>query len=158
MKSSETILALRAIAAKHNNVLKPEDVVEAARPKTSPLHDRFTWDDNVAAEQYRLWEARQLIRTTIQYIEIGGEEKRCRVFCSLTPDRTEEGGGYRETTAVLSNKKYRAQLLADAYAEMKFFAAKYDRLQELAGVIREINKVVEPKRVMLQRARQKSAA
>lgn len=158
MKTSETILALRAIAAKNKGVLKPEHVVEAARPKTSPLHDKFTWDDSKAAEQYRLCEARDLIRVTIQYVEDGGEEKPYRVFCSLTPDRAEEGGGYRETTAVLSNKKYRAQLLADAYAEMKSFAAKYERLKELASVIREINKVVEPKRAMPQRPRQKSAA
>jgi hypothetical protein len=37
-------------------------VVDAARAPRHPLHDLFTWDDKKAGEQYRLMEARTLIR------------------------------------------------------------------------------------------------
>jgi hypothetical protein len=37
-------------------------VVDAARPEKSVLHPFFTWDDLVAAENYRHFEARALVR------------------------------------------------------------------------------------------------
>ena len=43
--------------------LSPPDVVEAARPKKAPLHAAFEWDNGQAAEQYRLFQARRLIRS-----------------------------------------------------------------------------------------------
>jgi len=142
MATDAVVSVLQSIAAKNKGLLKPEDVVEAARPVKSPLHTRFTWDDTEAANQYRLQQARQLIRTTIQYIEVDGGKQSFRVFCSLTPDRENEGGGYRETTAILSNRRYKNQLLADARVEMERFEQKYARLQELAGVIKEIRKAL----------------
>ena len=142
MATDAVVSALRSIAAKNDWLLKPEDVVEAARPANSPLHTRFTWDDSDAAHQYRLEQARKLIRTTIQYIEVDGKDSSFRVFCSLTPDRENQGGGYRETTAVLSNRQWRNQLLNDAHAEMERFEQKYARLKELSGVIKEIRKAL----------------
>lgn len=136
------ISELRSIAAKNDGLLKPEDVVKAARPVDSPLHTRFTWDDSEAANQYRLEQARKLIRTTIQFIEVDGQDQSFRVFCSLTPDRENDGGGYRETVTVLSDRRYRNQLLADAQDEMKRFELKYARLKELSGVIKEIRKAL----------------
>ena len=54
---------LERIWSKNNNELKPPDVVNAARPKNAPLHSCFEWDNKVAAEKYRLVEARILIRS-----------------------------------------------------------------------------------------------
>jgi hypothetical protein len=53
---------LARLTAVHG-VLRAEDVVQAARDPASPLHDRFEWDDEKAAEQHRLAQARTLIRT-----------------------------------------------------------------------------------------------
>ena len=54
----------KALADLHqqNDGLRPSEVVAAAKPKTSPLHCEFTWDDTKAAHEYRLNEARHLIR------------------------------------------------------------------------------------------------
>jgi len=35
-------------------------VAEATDP-SSPLHDRFTWDESEAAHRFRLWQARALL-------------------------------------------------------------------------------------------------
>jgi len=53
---------LERIRERNDGVLTPSDVVEDARRATSPLHNFFTWDDTVAAHQYRLDQARTLIR------------------------------------------------------------------------------------------------
>jgi hypothetical protein len=53
---------------------------------------------------------------------------------SLSPDRDEEGGGYREIIAVLSDKGMRRQALEDALSELSAFEQKYAHLKELAEV------------------------
>jgi hypothetical protein len=56
--------------------LTPLQVLEAARPEESPLHDFFEWDDSAAAEAYRIDQARELIRRV--RIEVTYEETTIR--------------------------------------------------------------------------------
>lgn len=141
MNNEIIIGTLREIASANNGVLLPERVVEAARPKESPLHDCFTWDDDKAAHEYRLWQARTLIRTTVRLLEVDGKQQPVRMFVSLTTDR--QDGGYREMVSVMLNKTHREQLLADAVEEMKRFEAKYEQLVELSDLIRRMKIVRE---------------
>jgi len=136
MTHTATIRAeLERLALAHGGELRPEAVVDAARVETSPLHQSFDWDDTEAAQRWRVHQARQLIRAVVTYDPTGQERgDPCRVFVSLTSDRTKNGRGYRLTTDVLSDAEQRAQLLADAIAEMKTFREKYRRLRELADV------------------------
>ena len=53
---------LEAIQQK-NGQITAHLVVDQARPISSPLHPIFQWDDEQAAEQYRLHQARNLIRS-----------------------------------------------------------------------------------------------
>ena len=135
MKDEKIIKELYRLAKDNGGELRPGDVVKAARPKSSPLHKCFQWDDSKAAQAYRLWQARQLIRVTVEYIGPDDAAVPMRVFVSLTSDRKNKGGGYRTTLDVMSNRKQREQLLADALAEMELFEEKYSALKELAEVI-----------------------
>ena len=135
-----TAEALREIAAKNGGVLLPEKVVDAARAEEHPLHGSFEWDDSVAGEQYRIHQARNIIRVNVEVIGPKEKETEARVWVSLTPDRKEAGGGYREVVSVLSDKEMRAQMLADALAEMRTFEAKYARIKELAAVFAAMRK------------------
>jgi len=101
-------------------------------PKKHPLHKRFEWNNTKAAHEYRLAQARQMIRVLVEYIPIDNESKEVRVFVSLKSDRTQEGGGYRTTTQVMSAATTRKQLLQDALDEMRYFEQKYAYLTELA--------------------------
>lgn len=125
---------LKRIAKENNGLLSPKAVVDAARDEESPLHDSFTWDDTEAAENYRLWQARKLIRVTVERVQVGEETRSVNVWVSLTPDREVEGGGYREVVAVMKNKGRREQLLADALSELERVRVKYADLEELAEV------------------------
>lgn len=123
---------LRRITAEHGGLLRPEDVVEAARPAASPLHHRFEWDDTEAARQYRLVQAEQLIRVSV--IVVGAETPlQTRCFVSLTTDRPH--GIYREVISVMQDPDQRSQLLMDAYSEMTRFQKKFAGLQELGAVL-----------------------
>lgn len=73
----------------------PAGVVEAARPEQAPLHPVFEWDDAVAAEQHRLWQARQLIRTVVIHTDAGAIEP---VYVHVT---TSDGDGQYLPTHVV---------------------------------------------------------
>ena len=130
---------LKRIAAQNGGLLQPETVVEEARDESSPLHSRFQWDDTVGAQLYRIWQARQLIRVTVEVL--AGTDEVTEVFVSLTPDRERESGGYRVLANVLSDAEMRNQLLSDALDELSLFREKYRKLKELAAVFAAIKKV-----------------
>jgi hypothetical protein len=130
-------------------VIRAEDVVAAARPEKSPLHRFFTWDDTEAAERYRIYEARNLLRCVVRYLPINGDKKPTRVFVSLTPDRNEEGGGYRIMADILTAKDMKAQMLEDALEEMRRFEEKYRALKELVEIFKAFKIVREMLKIKL---------
>jgi hypothetical protein len=132
------IAELKRIAAASGGELRAEIVVEEARAVESPMHSWFQWDDTAAAHQYRIIQARQLIRVTVTYIGDGQNKIPMRVFVSLTPDRELDSGGYRVMADVMENAESRQQLLRDALAEMDRFKAKYSALKELAELFMAI--------------------
>ena len=62
LRNEQIRAALLAIAARHDGLLSPAQIVEEARDPASPLHDEFEWDDDSAAEQYRMAQAGALVR------------------------------------------------------------------------------------------------
>lgn len=129
------------LAEEHEGKLEARTVVDAARAEDSPLHRSFTWDDTKAAEQWRLQQARQLITAVVKYEQVGKRLLPVQVFVSLSPDRQNDGGGYRLAAEVMSDEVHRQQMLADAMADMQRFKEKYRRLSELAKVFAAIDEV-----------------
>jgi len=130
---------LLKIAKEHNGIIRPAIVIEKARDSKSPLHNCFEWDNSKAAEAFRLEQARGLIRT---YVTVFSEETHPQdVFVSLSTDR-KAGGGYRVLADVIGDADMKKILLKDALNEMVYFTKKYNRLQELASVIKVMNEVM----------------
>lgn len=128
-----------------DGILHPEEVVEAAAPESSPLHDYFTWDDTEAARQHRLNQARHLIRVTVTVLP--GTNTQTRAYVSLSVDRPPRevgtvtgGGGFRDVVTVLSNEDLRRQLLQDAIKDMTNFQNKFRTLEELSEVFSAMSK------------------
>lgn len=136
-RQTKIVVVLKRLARENDGLLLPEQVVEAARPITSPLHSRFEWNNGRAAEKYRIWQARQLLRVCIETIPQSKDP--VEVFVSLSADRRE--GGYRVQTEVLSDADMRRMLLSDALAELELFREKYARLRELAIVFKAIRQI-----------------
>jgi len=125
--------------------LTAQAVVDAARDESHPLHGYFEWDDSKAAHQYRLHQARALIRVVVQPYE-SLDNQPVHVYQSLVTDRVVPGGGYRTTEAILSTEVWRNTLLQQAQSELIAVRNKYASLSELAKVWLAIDSVT-PKRI-----------
>lgn len=142
---SKIVEELNAIARRHNGLLRPIDVVDFAREKTTALHSRFEWDDTKAAEEYRLWQARELIHVAVTVIP--GTKEKIQAFVSLNSDRQKDGGGYRYLVDVMSDPNQRARLLQEAFEEFKRWENKYRQLQELKVIFQAGDKVLKRKKI-----------
>jgi hypothetical protein len=49
--------------------VKPTSLIEMAKPKSSPVHDAFEWDNKKAGHEFRLMQARKWIRKVEIIIE-----------------------------------------------------------------------------------------
>lgn len=109
---------LERIRKENGGELKPADVIAAAKPKSSPFHDAFTWENEEAAIGYRLWQARQLIKSVSFVVQKGNERIHLPVFVNIPA--TEQTGQYYQAThvAVTREDEWRAALMAlRGYAE-----------------------------------------
>lgn len=104
-----------------------QKIVEAARPKNSPLHDAFEWDDTAAAEKYRLEQASYLIRAIDVYIDNSGQGAPVRAIISVRPvDRDPK---YVNTRKALKNKDERKLIVDRAYTELLSWCVRYENMQ-----------------------------
>lgn len=122
-------------------VILPADVVAFAENPATALHQCFTWDDTEAAKQWRLQQARQIIRCYV-VIEDKAPTEPVRAFVSLRTDRS-TGGGYRKLTDVLSDEQLHNQLMKDALTDLKAAQRRYKQLTELSHVFHEVDKAEE---------------
>ena len=108
-------------------------VLEDARDEDSPLHDEFEWDNEKAAEQWRVHHGRKLLATYVTILEYEGESYKTRAMISLSDDR-QSGGGYRSLREVMNHKELREMLLQDALDELEQVRVRYEHLQQLSSV------------------------
>lgn len=136
---------LETIAAEHGGNLTPEMVVEFARPKDSPLHKHFEWNNQKAAAEFRLAQAGMLIRRVkVTYEPTEGREIRVRAFHNVRPskdDSSRERGSYVTLESALSIPDYKAQIIAAAKRDANAFRSKYSALQEVEKVIGAIDEI-----------------
>lgn len=130
---------LRAIQHTHDGLLRPTDVVAFAKKhKESALHTQFKWNVREAAEAHWIEQARRVIR--IHVLVEPSIEEEFKVFVSLEDDRVNDGG-YRLTTAVMSEAQRRSRLLHQALKELKIWREKYNALTELAKIFEALDDV-----------------
>jgi hypothetical protein len=112
-------------------------VVDAAREPSHPLHSRFEWDDTIAGHQYRLQQARELIRSVrIVYKEADetGPEQSVRAYVSLA---NESEQSYEPVNAVAQNPLQRQMALNAMQREWKALYRRYQEFEEFAAMVRQ---------------------
>lgn len=140
-KSAAIREELEALRDNNDGILNAESVVEFAKDTSTALHAVFEWDDTEAAHQYRLEQARRIIRINLQIIPTPEGNVKVPVYVSLVSDRTQPGGGYRRLTDVMNDPDLRAQLLEQALADFCRVQKKYENLQELTPIFSAIRRV-----------------
>jgi hypothetical protein len=116
-----------------DGLLHPEAIVAYAMNEDTALHTRFEWDDGKAAQEYRIWQARQLIRIVVRVVPHTNIETA--VFVSLKKDRYgDTHGGFRTVVEVLSDEDLRKELLQDALEAFNYWKEQYYLVQELIPI------------------------
>lgn len=108
--------------------LTPQAVVKAATNPNNVLHGLFEWNDAVAAEQYRLDQARQLIR--VYQVDVITETVTFRVpEWVRNPDLRHDRPGYALTAEVKTNRQRTEEAISD---EINRLASIAQRVREMA--------------------------
>lgn len=113
---------------KEYGALTASAVVDEARPETAPLHPNFEWDDEKAADEYRLQQARTLVRSV--QIVFPDQEPRVMYVHVQTSARGE--GGYEPLSLVVKQP----DRLALALAELRSYVSSASQsVQEVLAAI-----------------------
>jgi hypothetical protein len=140
--------AVEAIRKRSGGDASAEQVVKAAASKRNPLHPEFTWDDNEAANEYRLDQARRLLRELVVVRPEITTDRPQRVYGIVRVPREDSSPQrikhvYRTIDDIMRDPDTRAEYLNSALRELIAIRNKYRDLQELAIVMRAIDAVTQ---------------
>lgn len=141
IEDEDVAKALQDIAnSDPDDLIRPVDVVDAARDSKSPLHRFFEWDDGVAAEAFRLVQARNLIRkvritrgdpgpqvVNVTIIHIDGTQRR----------------GYVPTERAVSEPDLRAQILQDARRGIEAYRNRLATFEQMGVVVGHLDAALD---------------
>ena len=114
----------------------PQQILEKARDENSELHKCFEWDNNIAAEKYRLQQARSILLNLV-YEKKEENEQPVRCYQITSTQRT-----YQPTVCFLVQNDEYQNLLARAKRELESFKRRYLTLSELESVFDAINEII----------------
>lgn len=110
--------------------VEPSAVVEKAKDENTELHKCFEWRDNVAAEKYRLHQARHLMcNLVIEKVEAQSVQEPIRLMF-----KTKAHEGYKPISLIMQEPDEYKALLNRAYRELAAFKQKYKILKELKDI------------------------
>lgn len=134
---------IERIREEKSGFYKPIDLVDASRPSTAVLHPEFEWNDAIAAEGYRVVQARNIVRCVISAKDPNQEEpdpEFVRVYVSV---KTNDGPQYTSVECALSSEEMRDQILKQAKADMLSFQRKYFQIFDMAKMIEEFEAAIK---------------
>jgi hypothetical protein len=132
---------IQAVCLDGGGVASPGAIVDRARPKSSPLHDAFEWNDKKAGEKYRIIQARSLVHN-FRLVFDDGSETPAMVSVRVVDDAGKRRG-YMETNGAMGSADLRAQVLKQALAQLLGMEKRYRGLTELSGVFNAIRETAE---------------
>ena len=106
----------------------PEQIVEAAKDESKELHKCFEWNDNIAAENWRKYQARKILGLLVI------RETEDKTAVPLRVFYKNDNGGYKPSEKIFRIDDEYQKLLQTAWAELRAFKNKYARLQELSEI------------------------
>lgn len=129
---------IEEIAERNNNEVTPAKVVAEARSKRSPLHNCFDWNNRVAAQKYRLHQARMLLSSLVVEISIN-EPEHVRAFVNISTPL--EGQSYCSIGTVVNSEAKIELVIMDARRRIVSLAkqlALFERLKEVSTKLENI--------------------
>jgi hypothetical protein len=117
--------------------ITPRVVVDDAANPRSPLHPCFEWDDETAADNFRLAQARKLIGSIV-VAEMDDQivNLETRAFVHITVG---DGARYEAVEVAMADDFMREEVLERAKREIKFWRARYAGYEEFADLVAGID-------------------
>lgn len=107
--------------------LTPEVIVDESKPRESPLHTIFEWDNEKAGQEWRKQQARVMLGNLVTVrIDETDLEEPTRAFVDLST-RSE----YTSVEIVLNEPALYRDYVAQAIKELESFKKKYEGVQAL---------------------------
>ena len=124
--------ALGKIAEQYGGNLTPKAVVDAARNSRHPLHKHFEWDDALAAEAFRLEQARTIIRI-IHVEDAKTETGTAAAFYSIA----DKGGvAYRTHDEVKNSAALQIIIMQQATRDLEAWERRYREITDVCEMVR----------------------
>lgn len=126
-------------------VVTPSQIVKAAKAKESPLHKFFEWNDKVAANKYREWQARYIMCTVM----VKEEDKEVRAFQSVSVvsesnlKNKQNEGGYVHIDVTKSNPVFCKQVIGEAKRNLSGWKEKYQTYKDVFEFNQVFSKVFD---------------
>lgn len=108
--------------------LTRESVLKFAKNKKSELHKCFEWDDSIAGEKYRLYQASNIL-TSISIVYEEEPKRTTRMYVSIK--NTENQRKYKNIVSVLENDEEYQQILDKAERDFVSYKDKYQNMIQL---------------------------
>lgn len=119
--------------------LTPENVVEYAKNTNTTLNRLFEWNDEIAGKKWRIQQARKILNNiTVEIVGKDEQKKPIRAFVKTTTKKEE----YRNIESVVSDAEQYSLLLNMAYKELNVTKNKYQTLQEIQELLKDIPEVL----------------
>lgn len=133
---------LEALRERADGMLLLDAVVEDARPRASPLHRYFEWNNTAAADEYRRLQAARVIRSIrVVSAEATEDEPRKVEIAYVAVGRPFEAGSsaYMSTRDAMNDPDLCEQVILQALAMYEGLLARHRELVAL----REIHQAIE---------------
>jgi hypothetical protein len=116
--------------------LTPKIVLEEARSVSHPLHHRFDWDKDVAAEKWLLHQAHRLImEVEITYIKNDGTPSRVRAFHAIRQNNNSYV--YESTDELRADPVSREVILREMERDWLQLKERYEAFEEFWELVNE---------------------
>ena len=120
--------------------LTAENVVDESRPETAPLHKAFEWDNDIAGEEWRKHQARQMMGNLLIKIEERPEAPAVRAIVKL-----DTSPSYEPISVVLQVEDKRKAYIRQAMKELMWYRQRYADITEFAELFAVADRIISNK-------------
>ena len=116
--------------AEIGETVEPSEIVNKARNENTELHKCFEWNNDIAAEKYRIQQARNILCNLVfEHKDEPTKQEPIRLMYKTT-----ENEGYKSINLIMNKPDEYKALLNRAYSELQAFKNKYKMLKELKEI------------------------
>ena len=119
-----------------NGKVTKEMFLDASRPENSPTHSLFEWDNDIAAEKWRLSVATKTINNLrVVYIKPEKTEQKVKAFINASKPKAKPQ--YVNIVSALSDEKTREIVVERLRTEVKALIERNKHIDELVLILKE---------------------